>query len=854
MSRRLPVLAFLVALLLPVSSATAEMRLTDVNGQEVVIRRGPMPRKPPKVTADALRPRVITNAVVASGPDTDAANNDYRRIQNALNAATSGDVITLSGTFDFTAPFAAAAWALGNDGVAATGDDYEVLVPPGLNNVTLTAASLGSATIQGPGDLAGINLEAFLVFDASLSGASQGWTISNLRILDFDLSIGMFAVAATDYNNTTISNNFIRIPTDLNAVAAPADVNQNIGLHVSFGTNQSVLNNLIHINGDGVSNGANTSSDVGLQTNTGVGSTYDGFQITGNTLHIINAQSAAPEVVLGFWENGHAHTSDITIQNNAFTNDAGGNSPSLNMQRGFRITSHSGAATTVAYTDNSVSGANIGYQWITAANFAGNQAVLMTGDQALNCDTGILVQSDGLAHIDTATITGSGAGGGVHVVTGTLTGAGADPNGISHSFVSGGSGDGVWIEATAGAIAPISLNDLGGHAGVGLRNDSVPTVLAERNWWGSNLAAAVAAEAAGNVDSDPWLASGTDTSPGSPGFQPFFYATTTGTLTTLNGTGVADTGLLRTSFPAAEMQLNGITGFTAIEELLNIDVQLADGDDVFAIGQGLVLATFNGGIGTDTLVGTNTVSQTWNITGAGSGNIPGAVSLFTNVESLRGTATSADSFVFNPSGSLAGSIDGDLGFDSLDNNAIPASTVTPTGPGTLDGQMGTATGIGTTFDNINLIVPLPADLSITKTGPATAAPGSQFTYTITVANSGPNSATNVVVSDTLPAGVSFVSAIPSQGSCAGTTTVTCTLGTINNGSNATISLTVQVTAATGTIVNTATVTATEPDPSPGNTSSTATTSISAVAAIPTAGVWGLLALMAMLGAIAVRRT
>ena len=48
-----------------------------------------------------------------------------------------------------------------------------------VSNVTLTATSLGSATIQGPGDLAAINLEAFLVFDVSLSGASPGWTISN---------------------------------------------------------------------------------------------------------------------------------------------------------------------------------------------------------------------------------------------------------------------------------------------------------------------------------------------------------------------------------------------------------------------------------------------------------------------------------------------------------------------------------------------------------------------------------------------------------------------------------------------------------------------------------------------------
>jgi hypothetical protein len=98
---------------------------------------------------------------VNSGPDIDAANNDFRRIQNAINAAGNGDTIILNGTFDFTQPFAATAWALGNDNTAGTADDYSVYVPANLNGVTLTATSLGTATIQGPGDLAAVNLEGF---------------------------------------------------------------------------------------------------------------------------------------------------------------------------------------------------------------------------------------------------------------------------------------------------------------------------------------------------------------------------------------------------------------------------------------------------------------------------------------------------------------------------------------------------------------------------------------------------------------------------------------------------------------------------------------------------------------------
>jgi hypothetical protein len=186
---RLSVLFASLLILLLVGHATATIRITDVGGQEVVVHRGKAVRRAPGVLAPLRRAHAASTVTINAGPDIDAANNDYRRIQNAINAAVSGDTIILNGTFDFTQPFAAAAWALGNDNTASTADDYSVYVPAGLNNVTLTATSLGTATIQGPGDLAAVNLEAFLVFDG---GNNQGWTISNLRILDFDLSIGMF--------------------------------------------------------------------------------------------------------------------------------------------------------------------------------------------------------------------------------------------------------------------------------------------------------------------------------------------------------------------------------------------------------------------------------------------------------------------------------------------------------------------------------------------------------------------------------------------------------------------------------------------------------------------------------------
>jgi uncharacterized repeat protein (TIGR01451 family) len=816
----------LVFAILTVALSTELMAMphfTDVGGKEISLNRGP--RLPKKVVAsNSKRPVTHSTVTINAGPDTDAANNDYRRIQNAINAAASGDTIVLSGTFDFTQPFAAAAWASGDDGTAATADDYAVHIPGGKSNITITATSLGSATIQGPGDLAAVNLESCLFFDG---GVSQGWTISNLRILDFDLSIGMFANAAGDFNGTHIQNNFIRVPTDLNATVAPADVNQNIGIHFSFGTNQVISGNTFNIPGDGVTSGANTSADVAMQSNAGVVNTYDGLSISNNTIHVLNAQSANPETIIGIWENGSAHTSNISVSGNAFINDAAGNDPSLNVQRAFRVTSHSSTTTTVTYASDQVTGANIGIQWLTGANFSGNQPVLMTTDTLTNCATGILVQSNGLAHVEQNVITGSGAGGGIHVVTGNLSASGANPDGVFQSYVSGGSGDGIWIEAVAGVIAPMAQNDLSGNAGFGLRNESPLPDVAEVNWWGSNLAVNVAAEVNGNADFDPWLASGTDVAPATTGFQPFVFATTSGALTTFAGTAGADTGALLATSPLT-LQMNGQSATIPVAEALSFDVQLGGSDDLFTLGQTGVPTTFDGGAGNDTLVGTN-VAQTWNITGPGSGNIPGATSAFASIEALRG-GTAADSFVFGAAGSIAQTVDGNLGIDTLDNSAIPGHTVTPTGPGTLDGFMGTATGIVAGFDNINIIAGAPADLSVVKSGPTTANAGSVVSYTITVTNAGPNPAINPTLTDAIPAGATFASlTAPGGWSCTtpavgGTGTVNCSTPSMAVGA-ATFTLNVNAPAAPASISNTASVSSSSTDPNPANNSSTTGTNV-----------------------------
>src|SRR4029077_1607123 len=118
---------------------------------------------------------------------------------------------------------------------------------------------------------------------------------------------------------------------------------------------------------------------------------------------------------------------------------------------------------------------------------------------------------------------------------------------------------------------------------------------------------------------------------------------------------------------------------------------------------------------------------------------------------------------------------------------------------------------------------LVANLSITKTAnPATVTLGTNVTYTITVTNGGPSSSTGVIFTDPLPAGLTLVSATPSQGTCNGTTTISCSLGTLAVGASASASIVAKGAPAGPfpvTIPNTATASENETNPSPNSSAS-----------------------------------
>jgi hypothetical protein len=92
-----------------------------------------------------------------------------------------------------------------------------------------------------------------------------------------------------------------------------------------------------------------------------------------------------------------------------------------------------------------------------------------------------------------------------------------------------------------------------------------------------------------------------------------------------------------------------------------------------------------------------------------------------------------------------------------------------------------------------------ADLSVTVAASANTTTGNTSTYTLTVTNDGPSTASDVAVAIQIPSTGVLVSATTTMGSCA-TSTSGCKLGSVSSGSTATITVNIlQTTAGTSTL-------------------------------------------------------
>jgi uncharacterized repeat protein (TIGR01451 family) len=158
-------------------------------------------------------------------------------------------------------------------------------------------------------------------------------------------------------------------------------------------------------------------------------------------------------------------------------------------------------------------------------------------------------------------------------------------------------------------------------------------------------------------------------------------------------------------------------------------------------------------------------------------------------------------------------------------NSIGAKTNTAevTASNQFDADSTPGNNVGTEDDQASATVtPTIADLSLIKTVNLPNQPvGQNVVFTLTLANAGPDQATGVTATDLLPAGLTFVSSTPSQGTYSATTGV-WNVGTINSGANATLQITATVNGL-GTLANSAQITASDQfdsDSTPGNSQGT----------------------------------
>ncbi len=122
------------------------------------------------------------------------------------------------------------------------------------------------------------------------------------------------------------------------------------------------------------------------------------------------------------------------------------------------------------------------------------------------------------------------------------------------------------------------------------------------------------------------------------------------------------------------------------------------------------------------------------------------------------------------------------------------------------------------------------DLALTKTaGAPSFGNGAEASFTLRIDNAGPSPANDVRVTDPLPAGLTFVSATPSQGTCGlNGSTVECSLGRLEATAFATIVLRARTTEE-GMLTNTAEVAAAEADSNLANNTASASINVTPLA-------------------------
>lgn len=206
------------------------------------------------------------------------------------------------------------------------------------------------------------------------------------------------------------------------------------------------------------------------------------------------------------------------------------------------------------------------------------------------------------------------------------------------------------------------------------------------------------------------------------------------------------------------------------------------------------------------------------------------------------TGAGADTFNVTPSGTTLALDGGDPTTSPGDvlNVSLSAVTNPMLGGSSVSGfdhayTFGNAATINFTHMESWTAVPLSgADLSLSLSGPAQVNENGTFSCTFSVTNKGPGDAANVVLTDVLPAGLTFKSASVGSASVSNGTLI-LNLGTVANGATVTGTLSFVVGEEGSALTNSLSVSSSTSDPVSSNNSQSLTTTVVDPAVVATGG-------------------
>jgi uncharacterized repeat protein (TIGR01451 family) len=240
----------------------------------------------------------------------------------------------------------------------------------------------------------------------------------------------------------------------------------------------------------------------------------------------------------------------------------------------------------------------------------------------------------------------------------------------------------------------------------------------------------------------------------------------------------------------------------------NVTVQLAPLSDGSFTSQ-VVFATANGGSSTNPVTGAAATVPAAGFTANPTNGAAPLVVFFTD----ESTGTITNRLWTFGDGATSADINPSHTYTNADSFTVSLTVFGPTGSNTLSRP--------------NLITVEPAvpsaDLELIKQASDNfVLVGSNLTYTLTITNRGPDTASSVTVTDVLPASVTFMSPSDDCTNVAGV--VVCDLGTLTSGQTTNITIVVTATVE-GLLTNLASAVAAEADPNSTNNTDTAVTAV-----------------------------